>query len=162
VWLGLGDAVRDLPRVFEPVAPPPSDVTDVRVFCGGCLVAGGRPFAEDPQAPARLAAHPAFAGWPLVVLSDEPARATRSVMNFLWTTFTRFEPAADIHAAHQRVVRHHIAYEAPIVIDARMKPWYPRELSCRDDIAARVGERWREYFPSASVQMGDSERGHLD
>ena len=30
-------------------------------------------------------------------------------MNFLWTTFTRFEPAADLHAAAQRVVRHHVA-----------------------------------------------------
>ena len=43
--------------------------------------------------------HAAFAEWPLVVLTDEPARAARSDMNFLWTTFTRFEPAADIHAA---------------------------------------------------------------
>src|SRR5919106_3930016 len=34
VWLGLGDAVRDLPRVFAPSTPPPADVTDVRVFCG--------------------------------------------------------------------------------------------------------------------------------
>ena len=57
-------------------------------------------------------------------------------MNFLWTTFTRFEPAADIHAAAQRVVRHHIAYEPPIVIDARMKPWYPKEVTCDPDIAA--------------------------
>ena len=110
--------------------PPPSDVTDVRVFCGGCLVVGTRSFADDRDAPARIAAHPAFAGWPLVVVSDEPARATRSDMNFLWTTFTRFEPAADIHAASQRVVRHHVAYEPPIVIDARMKPWYPKEVTC--------------------------------
>lgn len=162
VWLGLGDPVRDLPRAFAPDAPPPPDVTDVRVFCGGCLVVGARSFADDPQAPSRIAAHPAFAGWPLVVVSDEPARATRSEMNFLWTTFTRFEPAADIHSAAQRVVRHHIAYEPPIVIDARMKPWYPREVSCDPRTAATVTERWKEYFPSASVQMGDSERGHLD
>ena len=40
---------------------------------------------------------------PLVVLSDEPLRATAIEMNFLWTTFTRFEPAADIHAAAQQV-----------------------------------------------------------
>src|SRR5687767_9325917 len=99
VWLGLGDPVRELPRAFAPSTPPPADVTDVRVFCGGCLVVGTRSFADDPQAPARIAAHPAFAGWPLVVVSDEPARATRSEMNFLWTTFTRFEPAADIHSA---------------------------------------------------------------
>jgi 4-hydroxybenzoate decarboxylase subunit C len=162
VWLGLGDPVRDLPRAFAPAVPPPSDVSDVRVFCGGCAVVGARSYAEDPGAPARIAAHPAFSGWPLVVVSDEPARATRSVMNFLWTTFTRFEPAADIHAAGRRIVRNHIAYDPPIVIDARMKPWYPREVSCSDEIAARVSARWGEYFPSGRVAMGDAERGHLD
>jgi 4-hydroxybenzoate decarboxylase subunit C len=162
VWLGLGDPVRELPRTFAPSAAPPPDVTEVRVFCGGCLVVGARPYSEDSQAASRIARHPAFSGWPLVVVSDEPARATRSVTNFLWTTFTRFEPAADIHAAGQRVVRHHISYDAPVVIDARMKPWYPKELTCRDDIAARVTARWREYFGNAAVEMGDSERGHLD
>jgi len=82
-------------------------------------------------------------------------------MNFLWTTFTRFEPAADIHAADRRIVRNHIAYRGPVVIDARMKPWYPRELTAREDIAAMVTRRWNEYFPSRRVEMGDSERAHL-
>jgi hypothetical protein len=43
-----------------------------------------------------------------------------------------------------------------------MKPWYPAEVSCREDIAATVTRRWREYFPARMVEMGDSERGHLD
>ena len=94
--------------------------------------------ADDPDAAARFAAHPAFAGWPLVVLTDDAARATRSAMNFLWTTFTRFEPAADTHAGGTRVARHHVSYEPPVLIDARMKAWYPAELSCRPDTAARI------------------------
>ena len=162
VWLGLGDPVRDLPREFRPSVAPPPDVSDVRVFCGGCLVVAGPAHADDADAAARLAAHPAFAGWPLVVLTDDAARATRSVMNFLWTTFTRFEPAADIHAAATRVVRNHIAYEGTVLIDARMKSWYPKEVSCRPEVAATVTRRWREYFPHRDVQMGDAERGHLD
>jgi 3-polyprenyl-4-hydroxybenzoate decarboxylase len=162
VWLGLGDPVRDLPREFRPPVPPPSDVTDVRVFCGGCLVVTGPAFDADRDAPARIAAHPAFAGWPLVVLSDEAERATRSAMNFLWTTFTRFEPAADMHAASARVVRNHIAYSGPVCIDARMKPWYPKEVTCRPEVAATVTRRWREYFPERDIRMGDSEKGHLD
>jgi len=162
VWLGLGDPVRALPREFRPQAPPPSDVTDVRVFCGGCLVVTGPAFDRDREAPARIAAHPAFAGWPLLVLSDEAERATRSAMNFLWTTFTRFEPAADIHAASTRVVRNHIAYSGPVCIDARMKPWYPKEVTCRPEVAATVSRRWREYFPERDIRMGDSEKGHLD
>jgi 3-polyprenyl-4-hydroxybenzoate decarboxylase len=161
VWLGLGEPVRDLPRQFS-AATVPRGVTDVRVFCGGCLVVGAPGFRDEPEAPARLAADPAFAGWPLVVVTDEPARAARSDMNFLWTTFTRFEPAADIHASERRIVRNHIAYRGPIVIDARLKPWYPKELSCRDDIARRVTDRWRDYFPGGRVEMGDSEKGHLD
>ncbi|HLG55679.1 MAG TPA: UbiD family decarboxylase [Vicinamibacterales bacterium] len=160
VWLGLGDPVRDLPREFSGTIP--SGVTEVRVYCGGCLVVNAPAYASEPEAAARLASSPAFAAWPLVVITDDPVRATRSDMNFLWTTFTRFEPAADIHAADRRVVRNHIAYTGPVVIDARMKPWYPKELSCRDDIAARVTSRWNEYFPSGKVAMGDSERAHLD
>jgi UbiD family decarboxylase len=162
VWLGLGDPVRDLPREFRPTVPPPAEVTDVRVFCGGCLVVSAPDYSSDPAAAARLATHAALKEWPLIVLSDDAARATRSVMNFLWTTFTRFEPGADIHAASRRIVRNHVAYSAPVVIDARMKPWYPKELSCSDDIARRVTERWRDYFPSRHVDMGDAERAHLD
>ena len=160
VWLGLGDPVRDLPRRFA--GDVPSGVTEVRVFCGGCLVVGGPSYAGEPNAAARLASHPAFAGWPLVVVTDEPRRAAASAMNFLWTTFTRFEPAADIHAAGRDIVRNHISYRGPIVIDARLKPWYPTELTTRDDIAARVTERWNEYFPSRRVEMGDANRAHLD
>jgi UbiD family decarboxylase len=161
VWLGLGEPVRDLPRQFTAAAVP-AGVTDVRVFCGGCLVVGGPPYADEPGAAARLAGDPAFASWPLVVVTDEPARAARSDMNFLWTTFTRFEPAADIHSADRSIVRNHIAYRGPIVIDARMKPWYPKELTADARTADLVSRRWLEYFPGGGVEMGDAERGHLD
>ena len=161
VWLGLGNPIRDLAREFT-AAELPAGVHDVRVFCGGCLVVGVPLYDAEPDVAARIAAHPAFAKWQLVVLTDEPARAARSTMNFLWTTFTRFEPAADIHAAGTRVVRNHLSYTGPILIDARMKPWYPREVSCRPDVAETVSRRWREYFPDGRVEMGDSEQGHLD
>jgi hypothetical protein len=29
-------------------------------------------------------------------------------------------------------------------------------------VARKVSERWGEYFPDGGVEMGDSERGHLD
>jgi 3-polyprenyl-4-hydroxybenzoate decarboxylase len=161
VWLGLGDPTRDLPRQFR-AATLPYGVTDVRVFCAGCLVVGAPPYAGEPEAAARLASAPAFGDWMLLVITDEPARAAASPMNFLWTTFTRFEPAADIYSAGREIVRNHIAYRPPVVIDARLKPGFPKELTCRDDIAARVTRRWKEYFPAGGVEMGDAEKGHLD
>jgi UbiD family decarboxylase len=160
VWLGLGEPVRELPSEFA-AAELPQGVSEVQVFCPGCLVVDGPSYRQEPEAGARIAQHPAFAGWPLVVLSDEPRRAAASDVNFLWTTFTRFEPAADIHAAATRVVRNHVAYEAPILIDARLEPGFPDELFCSEEIAAKVTRRWREYFPGG-VEMGDSDTAHLD
>jgi 3-polyprenyl-4-hydroxybenzoate decarboxylase len=161
VWLGLGDPVRELPREFSPRVPVPSEVTDVRVFCGGCLVIGGPSYAREAEAGARLAAHPAFADWPLLVLTDEPGRAAQSPMNFLWTTFTRFEPAADIHAAGRTLVRNHVSLRPPILVDARLKPGFPRELRADEETAATVTRRWKEYFPGG-MEMGDSDAAHLD
>jgi 4-hydroxybenzoate decarboxylase subunit C len=162
VWLGLGDPVRRLPREFRPVGAVPAGLGDVHVFCPGCLVVGGPGRTADAAAAERFVAHPAFADWPLVVLTEEPARAAASPINFLWTTFTRFEPAADIHAAERRIVRNHVSYRAPILIDARIKPGFPDELRAGVDTARTVSARWREYFPSGTVEMGDSDRAHLD
>jgi UbiD family decarboxylase len=161
VWLGVGDPVRTLPREFRPAAPPPSDARDPRVFCPGCLVVGAPAAAADPGAAERYAGHPAFAGWPLVVVTDDPKRAAASAINFLWTTFTRFEPGADIYAASKRIVRNHVAFTPPIVIDARLKPGFPQELFADDATAETVTRRWKEYFP-AGVAMGDAAKGHLD
>jgi hypothetical protein len=82
-------------------------------------------------------------------------------MNFLWTTFTRFEPAADLHAAAVSVRRHHLAYEPPVLIDARRKPSFPQELAGDPKTVGTVTRRWREYFPGG-MEMGDAEAAHLD
>ena len=161
VWVGLGEPVRDLPREFRPGTPPPAGARDTRVFSPGCLVVGGPGAAASPDLPLRIAEHPAFRDWPLIVLTDEPERAAASTINFLWTTFTRFEPAADIHAAAKRIVRNHVAYTPPIVIDARLSPGFPEELHADAKTAALVDARWREYF-SGRVEMGDSGKAHLD
>ncbi|MDG2040097.1 MAG: hypothetical protein P8J30_06400, partial [Ilumatobacter sp.] len=123
---------------------------------------GGPSLESEPDLATRVASHASFADWPLVVLTDEPARAARSAMNFLWTTFTRFEPGADIYAASTRIVRNHLVRTPPVVIDARVSPAFPAELSCDPAVAAKVSDRWAEYFPDGGVEMGDAERGHLD
>jgi 4-hydroxybenzoate decarboxylase subunit C len=144
VLLGLGEPRRELPREFRGALP--AGVTRAEVFCPGCLVLQGSPYADEPEQAARLAHAEAFADWPLVVLHDD-AGVAASASNFLWATWTRFEPAADIHAAATELRRHHISYTAPLFIDARMKPGYPDELVTRPDIADLVTRRWREYFP---------------
>lgn len=144
IMLGLGQPVRDLPREFR--GELPRDVVNAEVFCGGCLVIQGVPYEKEPEQAGRLAREPIFSEWPLIVLHDD-VEVARSASLFLWATWTRFEPAADIYAAQTRVQRHHLSYHGPIVIDARTKPGFPAELVVRDDVSAMVDKRWREYFP---------------
>jgi UbiD family decarboxylase len=168
VWIGLGDPVRELPRTLDSAAPLPAGLTEAHVFCPGCLVLGADPRlprAGNPdcdESLRRIAADPAFAEWPLLVLSDEARRAAASPINFLWTTFTRCEPAADLHAAGARVVRNQVSYSAPVLLDARTKLGFPAELTSSPAVAEQVTRRWSEYFPRGGVAMGDAERGHLD
>ncbi len=159
VLLGLGDRKRDLAGRWH--GTPPAATHDPAVFCPGCLVIGGVPYAEEPGQAARIAADPALRDWQLVVLCDRPWQAASTVQAFLWTAFTRFEPAADLHSANERLIRRHLAFEAPLVLDARMKPWYPPEVFASDPIKRQVTTRWREYFPSG-MEMGDSDYGWLE
>lgn len=158
VLIGIGEARRRLPTEFHG-NPPGTD--DVRVFCPGCLVIQTATHSKDPDAGERIARDPVFADWPLLVLSDDAQRATRSSVNFLWSTFTRFDPAADIHAKQSKLVHNQASLQAPILIDARMKEPYPEELFTDEATAGKVSKRWKEYFPRQAVEMGDSDRGHL-
>jgi 4-hydroxybenzoate decarboxylase subunit C len=144
IMLGLGEAIRTLPREFK--GSLPGYLSRAEVFCGGCLVLEGASFAEDETLAECVASDEAFSAWPVVVLHDR-ASVAKSVADFLWSTWTRFEPAADIYASQTTVQRHHLVYKAPIVIDARTKPGFPDELIVRPDIAELVDRRWGEYFP---------------
>jgi UbiD family decarboxylase len=158
IMLGVGEPWRELPHTWSGDAP--QGVTGIEVFCPGVLVVGGPAYTDEPTFCQRVAA--AFPEWPLVVIVDEARRAASSSARFLWTTFTRFEPAADLHATRTRVHRHHLVHEGSILIDARFKKAYPDELFCDPETKARVDERWSAYFPEGGVEMGDSDAGHLD
>jgi UbiD family decarboxylase len=148
VLMGVGDPVRQLPGEYEGGSIP--GIHRVKPYCRGCLVVEGASYSEDPQLGARLAEQLSEQGsdWPLIVLADDVDIAD-SQTPFLWTTFTRFNPAADLYAASD-AGRHHIGYRLPIVLDARMKPGYPDELFPREDIVELVDRRWKEYFQTSN------------
>ncbi|OCT16590.1 4-hydroxybenzoate decarboxylase [Paenibacillus pectinilyticus] len=145
VLLGTGNPVRELPRAYTEGELP--EIQDIAVYCGGCLLVSGASYAAEPELPQRLLANAAsrLTQWPLVILVDDASDIAYDQTKFLWTVFTRFNPASDMYA-QSSVNRHHIAYEVPIVIDARMKPGYPDELFPREDIVQLVDRRWKEYF----------------
>jgi len=158
IMLGVGDPVRELPTAFS--GSVPSDIEQVEVFCPGCLVVSGPKWNNDRDTAERLAS--AFPGWPMVALVDDAKEAVRTRSRFLWTVFTRMEPARDLHSASKRIANNHLVFEGSILIDARFKDEYPGELFCDPAVAKTVSSRWGRYFPGGGVEMGDSDVAHLD
>lgn len=143
VMLGVGAPIRELPAAYDEGVI--EEISNLQVYCKGCLVVSGASYEDEPQLAERLLERLAERGtkWPLVILADDAGIAAGQT-SFLWTVFTRFNPADDIYARSE-VRRHHFGYKLPIVIDARMKPGYPDELFPREDIVKLVDSRWSEY-----------------
>lgn len=147
VLIGVGEPVRDLPAEYT--EGDLAEIEQIHVYHKGCLVVSGASYEREPELAVRLLERlrERQTQWPLVVLVDQAEEAASSTNKFLWTVFTRFNPATDIYSSAE-VHQHHLAYSLPIVIDARMKPGYPDELFPREDIVKLVDERWNTYFKS--------------
>ncbi len=145
--LGLGkEKIRELPRTFSGTLPPGCSAPEV--FLPGTLVIQGTSYRESPKLTKRIAAWDLLETWPVIILVDNTKEATCSMQEFLWTFFTRFEPAADIHAADSHVARFHVGLTPPIVFDCRMKPWYTAVLEVDGATKAKVDSLYSTIIPT--------------
>ncbi|TBV81476.1 MAG: UbiD family decarboxylase [Desulfobulbaceae bacterium] len=146
ILMGLGRSTkRALPEEFR--GDPPKGCPKLRAYLPGTLVVQGASYVADRDLPGRLAVDPAVADWPAVVLVDDVDSACENIQEFIWTFFTRFEPAADIHAAGSSVCRFHLGLTPPVVFDCRMKPWYPPILEVDEPTKKLVDEKIGRIIP---------------
>lgn len=143
IMTGLGEPVRTLTRTYLGGNIP--GISKVKPFCGGCLVISGSSYEEDEKLAERLVdiAKEQLVDWQMVFLVDD-ADIADSQISFLWTTFTRFDPSHDLYAEAD-IVRNNIRYQGPLIIDARMKPFYPKEVEPDPDTVKLVDEKWKKY-----------------
>lgn len=80
----------------------------------------------------------ALVGFPLIVLVDDAEFTARSFRNFVWVTFTRSNPAADIEGFRSFSEQKHWGCRGPLVIDARIKPRHAPPLEDDPEIERRV------------------------
>ena len=71
-----------------------------------------------------------------VLSSSEFAAA--SLNNFLWTAFTRANPAADLHGTGAFTHQKHWGCRGPLVLDARIKPHHAPPLVEDPAVTKRV------------------------
>ncbi len=144
--LGLGkEPLRSLPENFAGFLP--QGCRDPIVFLPGTLVVTGPEYGAEPDFSLRLALHPGVRAWPVIVVVNESKTATIGLQEFLWTFFTRFEPAADIHARNKTVGRFHVGLDEPVVFDCRMKPWYPEVLEVDPETKKLVDGKITKILP---------------
>lgn len=143
ILLGLGKPWRALPREYT--GELIDGVCRALPYCAGCLVISGQNYEQAPELPEQLLhqIQEKLADWPLIILVDEPEKC-RTQEGFLWQVFTRFDPAHDIYAQYE-VNHHRMVYHGPILIDARMKTGYPKEVEPDAQTVSLVDRRWSAY-----------------
>lgn len=139
VMLGIGEKIRELPTALDEPLPP--IVRAAAPFSPGCLVLELKE-AYDLTAICSLKS---VQKWPLLIVVDDVAKTVQNSSSFLWTVFTRFEPAADITSSSAHIVRNHLSRTGPILIDARMKASYPPVVECDEQTATLVSSKWNRY-----------------
>ncbi len=85
------------------------------------------------------AGHPLWR-WPLIVVVDDSRFTAATLENFLWVTFTRSNPAADVHGAGDFTRQKHWGCRGPLVIDARLKPHHAPPVEEDPLVTARIDE----------------------
>lgn len=78
--------------------------------------------------------------FPLIVLVDDSRFAAESLRNWLWVTFTRSNPAADIDGVNAFTDDKHFGCRGPLVIDARIKPHHAPPIVDDPAVVRRVDE----------------------
>jgi 4-hydroxy-3-polyprenylbenzoate decarboxylase len=140
--------------------PLPDGLRNPRVVLPGVLAVKGPPcprpsFDYDESVRARVVSRNEVAGamrrfcqeipsehpanrfrW--IVIVDDSQFVAESLNNFLWTTFTRANPADDIYGIDEFTSEKHWGCRGALVIDARIKPHHAPVLEEDPEITRRV------------------------
>jgi 4-hydroxy-3-polyprenylbenzoate decarboxylase len=145
VIAAAGPPRRALPAELPAGLRLPAGFARPRLALPGVLAVQGPPVTGAAPAAPAMEAFCAFFGpddplgaFPLAVVVDDSDFAAANLDNFLWVTFTRSDPAADIYGVAATVEAKHWGCAGPLVIDARRKPHHAPPLEDDPQVERRV------------------------
>lgn len=146
VIAAAGPPVRRLAVELPGELRLPEGFTDPRLCLPGVLAVRGPACREHTECAAMdMAAFCSFFGendpmcrFPLIIVVDDSDFTSRTLENFLWVTFTRSNPAADIYGIGAFIQCKHWGCRGPLVIDARIKPHHAPPLEDDPEVEKRV------------------------
>jgi 4-hydroxy-3-polyprenylbenzoate decarboxylase len=154
VLAAAGGVRRELPVSVPENLRLPAGFRAPRLAFPGVLVMTGPAAAGDRGVPdpriedfcAALPPDHPLNRFPLVVIVDESDFVSASINNFVWTTFTRSNPAVDIYGLGADTIARHWGCSGSLVIDARCKSHHapvlredPALVRKIEDLAAQNG-----------------------
>lgn len=141
-----------IPSDLEASLPP--GFSALRSPLAGVLAVSAPPYRDPAEARADVArliaawearfppgAEHALADFPLAVLADDAAFISANLGNFLWTAFTRSDPARDLHGTGAFIEDKHWGCRGSLILDARAKPHHAPALEPDPEVARRVEAR---------------------
>lgn len=171
-----GQPVRELPTEIPQDIRLPSGFSKPTVCMPGVLVITGpliqpRPSLETPDEKAiwgTMGQHAQWTKdierftrlihqtddimkWPLIVVTDDSAFSAANLENFLWVTFTRSNPATDVHGIGETTHQKHWGCTGPLVIDARLKPHHAPPVEEDPTVVAKVDSLCSKDGPLAGI-----------
>ncbi len=137
VLAAVGPPRRVLPTQVPGDLRLPEGFTDPRVCLPGVIAVQATSETCERFCQS-LGASDAINAFPLIVLVDDAEFAARNLSNFLWVTFTRSNPAADIDGIGPFTRQKHWGCTGALVIDARIKPHHAPPLIEDPEVTKRV------------------------
>ncbi len=142
VIAAAGPKRRELPTALpSSLNLPPSFGEPMLAMPGVLVVQAPRFTSNEPSAEKFTGAFrpdDPINRFPLIVLADDSDFTARTLNNLLWVTFTRSNPAADIHGIGAFIHQKHWGCDGSLVIDARLKPHHAPPLEEDPEVSRRV------------------------
>jgi 4-hydroxy-3-polyprenylbenzoate decarboxylase len=105
-----------------------------------CKTRKGEPDTEMERLCQVLLGVAGLDSFPLIVVCDDSRFTQATLNNFLWVTFTRSDPAADIYGVGASTSCKQWGCSGPVVIDARVKPHHAPPLIEDPAVERRVDQ----------------------
>jgi 4-hydroxy-3-polyprenylbenzoate decarboxylase len=143
VFAAAGKKIRELSTAVPLNIQLPEGFDDVKLAIPGILTITAPEYVSLDETNNEVALlSESFRGLEqgiaMVVLCDDSAFTAANVNNFVWVTFTRSNPAVDIHGVNAFVRHKHWGCNGAVIIDARRKPHHAPELIKDAEVEKRI------------------------
>ena len=139
-----GPVVRSLSHDLPSGISLPASCRQLHLIMPGVISVSFSSFTNYTQAEKEIEELTTYLGqqdveqWPLWILTEDSAWMSTAINNFLWAAFTRSNPSNDVYGVTARFIDKHWSCEAPLIIDARIKPHHAPVLEIDPVVSKRV------------------------